>query len=63
MKVKVNDKEVENCESTKYDDCEFGNGNHCLNKINIINKNPTTEKDINKYNIMTVHMVYTHQYI
>ena len=63
MKVKVNDKSVENFESTKYDDCEFVKGNHCLNKINIINNNTTTEQELNKDPIMPVHIVYTYQYI
>ena len=59
MKVKVNDKPVEKFESTKYDDCEFGKGNHCLNKINIINKNPTTEQSLIRI-ILCLYIQFTH---
>ena len=52
-----------NCERPKYAACEFGKVHCRRNKVNTIKKNPIKEKDLNKDNLLPVHMVSADHYI
>ena len=63
IKVQGNDKIVANYERLECYNWESGM-DHCqLDKIKTTNKNSMKDKEINKYHILSINMVYADNYI
>ena len=63
LKLQVNETSVDNCERPNFDAFEFGKGICLPNKVNTTKKNPMKDQELNKYHLLSGHMVSAYHYI